>query len=582
MQPLDPLRAGWILLIFGLVFSFLPAYLFSHRESAPATLRFASNFIRALALTTCVSVLLARLKIFNATTVVALFLGVVLVAWICKRARSSQNWLTALQEAVIGLVRLIENRSNFVPHDARSSESESPAKWRIRSLLGRELLASAFAVVIVTTALLNFAHPLLELRLDQPEQYDVLLRSRELMLSLHAQERPIVFPSMVATVAFLSSADPMQVVRFLSPTIGIFVVLAAGLLIRVCTRGAVAVAAGIYALGTTAFQLGASRVVAPMSMTQKLEGMFRMSLTEVRRTPECEIGLLCLLLALAFLGHWRKGSRGWDCLIDAGCCLVLVGVVSKFLLLICAIAAGAVLMSPVMGIVVFVLSLYGGALAALFTNFQEPSEVPLILPVAAVLGACALLALIETKMIATLGKSGQVLLLGSCVAVAMVWFRPHLPGTKYLEYDKTASETEIIAERFPRQTWVVVAPTEQLAETLGVGGYEDLAEYVGKYQNQASDPQFRITNAPEDLFIYVEKKPFQFFSREPEVVPAAVLMDSTYQSYRSPAGRASLESAALEMCESYRQTHHDTNIFFEDENILIYHIHRDVTEKAGG
>jgi hypothetical protein len=63
-------------------------------------------------------------------------------------------------------------------------------------------------------------------------------------------------------------------------------------------------------------------------------------------------------------------------------------------------------------------------------------------------------------------------------------------------------------------------------------------------------------------------------------VPFAVLTDATYRSYRSPAGRASLESDALQLCESYRQNHSDMEVYFKDENLQIYRVHRDDALKA--
>ena len=80
----------------------------------------------------------------------------------------------------------------------------------------------------------------------------------------------------------------------------------------------------------------------------------------------------------------------------------------------------------------------------------------------------------------------------------------------------------------------------------------------------------------------MEKTPFQFYSREPEYVPIEALVDTTYRSYRSPAGRASLESAALQMCETYRLSHGNADVFFEDDDLRIYRIHRQPTQKAGG
>jgi hypothetical protein len=143
---------------------------------------------------------------------------------------------------------------------------------------------------------------------------------------------------------------------------------------------------------------------------------------------------------------------------------------------------------------------------------------------------------------------------------------------QFLEYEVAARKTQEIAYEFPRERWRIAAPIEQFSETIGFGSYEDLATFVGKYSNQASSPEFRFPDAPEDLFIYVEKKPFQMFSREPAFVPFAVLTDATYRAYRSPAGRASLESAALQLCESYRLHHSDLDVYFEDEQLRIYHL----------
>jgi hypothetical protein len=575
VQPVDTFTAAWILFIFLLVFFFFPSYLFSGRQSSPIVLRVAGNFARVLLMVTIASLLLTSLRMLNTTTVVLLFLGAIVIAWVLKRAETSQNWVTGLQETTIGIVRLIEDRAIFRPTGAPVSADQPEGRPCSRASHGRELLAAAFAIALITTGILHFAHPLRELRLDQPEQYEVLLRGRELMLNLHAHERPLVFPSVIATIAFLSSADPMQVTRFLSPVLELFIVLAAGLLILVRTRGAVAAIAAIYCLGTSAFEPVGNQVAVPTSAMEKLESLFRISLTRTRASPEFEIGLLCGLLSLAFLADWHEGSGGWNSLVNAACCLLLVGVVSQFLLLVCVMAAGAALLWPVMGVVVFVLMPYGlAAFATLSGNLGVPSEVRLALPLAAALGVGCLLGLTETKLMARMGRAAGGLLLLACVAIAIMWCRPHALAGQYLEYEKAACETQVIADRFPRQRWAVVAPTEQLAETLGRGGYEDLAEFVEKYRDQASSPEFHIPDAPEDLFVFVEKKPFQFFPREPEVVPLGVLADPTYRSYRSPAGRASLESAALQLCESYRQSHDDTDVFFEDEDFRIYHIHR--------
>jgi hypothetical protein len=581
MQALDLIRAAWILLIFSLAFFAFPGYVFSGWGSSTVTLRVTGNFVRMVLLATIAAPLLASLKIFNTTTVVSLFAVTILIAWLRKRSKTSLSWLSALQEAVIGVIRLAEDRAIFRPLDTPVPSEQPTVKWWQKLLHGREALAATFGVVLIITCVLQFAQPLRELRLDRPEQYDVLLRGRELMLNLHAYQRPVVLPSMLATVSFLSSADPMQVMRFLCPVLQIFLVLAAGLLIRESTKGAVAAVAGMYLLGSSALQPTITETPVPLSTMEKLESLLRNSLAGHGGSPETVVGLLCVLLALVFLSDWRKNSETWDSLVDAGCCLLLAGVVSQFLLIVGVLAAGAVLLVPLLGIAALVVISYGWAVFATFsTTVAVPSELRLTLPLAAALCSCAVLGLLESRLITPMGSAAQAALLLGGVAIAIVWFHPHAMARQCLEYDQAATETQAIAQRFPRQRWVVVAPTEQLSETLGLGGYEDLADFVGKYEGQASDPEFRIPDAPEDLFIYVEKRPFQYFVREPEFVPVGTLLDTTFRSYRSPAGRASLESAALQLCESYRLTHSDTEVFYEDGDLRIYHVHRTSSQKA--
>jgi hypothetical protein len=577
----DAVRAFWILVVFLLTFFWLPNFLFSRRQNSSTTLRLAGNFVRTVLIVTFASLLLASLRIMNITTVSLLFLSGILVGWVRKRAGRSRNWFAGLQETTIGFVRDFEGQAIFYGNNSPANLLNR-RQW-LKALQGREMLVAAFAAVLIVILGLHFEHAVRELRLDQPDQYVVLLRGRELALNIQAFSRPLIFPSVIATTALLSSTDPMQVTRFLCPILGLFIIFAAGLVIRVCARGGLACVAVIYLLGTGAFESVGNDTTVPISTMEKLESVFRISPTLTRASPEFEVGVLCLLLALAFLADWYKNSRGWDSLFDVACCLVLAGLVSQFLLIVSVIVAGAVLLWPVIGLVAVVLIPFGlAACSTLFTDFVVPNEVPLLLPLAAALGLGCFLALAESRLTALMGEAAQSVLLIVSLIIAIFWFRPHPLATQYLEYEEAARETQEIAYRFPLQSWVIAAPTEQLAETLGLGWHEDLAEFVEKYQSQASSPRFRFPDT--DLFVYVEKRPFQIFATEPASVPMQVLADTTYRNYRSPAGRASLESAALQLCESYRQSHSDADVFFEDEDLRIYHFRpqRVLNSRAGG
>jgi len=582
MPALDTLKAFWILGVFLAVFFLLPTRLFPDRPNAPRVMRIAGNWARTVLGVTTLVFLLSSLRVLGAITVVLLFSGAIAVSWFRKSAGMPGRLLTIFEATTLKIIRQVESRSFGLfllprkrpPRSARPPWGLRVNRW-LRVLEGRELLGACFIVVLGITVVLRTEHAVRELRFDQPEQYSALLRARELMLNVHPAGRPLVFPAVIAVTSLLSSADPMQVTRFMAPVIGLFVVLATGLLIQVSTRASVACVAAIYCLGATVFPPARNQTAVAISVTEKIESVFRGSPATVRAKPEFAFGLLFLLLALTFLADWYSNSRGWDSLLDFACCLLLTGIVSQVLLLVLVMAAGVLLLRPMAGLLVFAMLGYGlVGRATLSNDITIPDEMGTILPVAAAILVGCLLALIESQSFARAGKRAEATLLAACLCVAVIWLRPQRLLGQCLEYEAAARATQEIAYRFPRQTWVVAAPVEQLAETFGLGGHEDLAGFVGKYRSQVSSPEFHFQDAREDLFVYVEKRPFQIFSREPETVPFSVLTDPTYRNYRSPGGRASLEAAALQLCESYRQNHSNADVFFENEALRIYHIHQ--------
>ena len=589
MPALDAVKAFWILGIFLGMFFWLPTRLFSGRPNSSGVICMAGSWARMVLCVTILVFLLSSLKVFGAITVVLLFLGAITVSWFRKRAGMSRRLLTNLQATTINLIRHFESRSfgRFLvprkssPRSARPSWASRVKPW-LKMLEGRELLGACLVVVLATSAVLRTEHAVRELRFDQPEQYSALLRARQLMLNIHPADRPVVFPAMIAATSFLSSTDPMQVTRFLTPAIGLLLILATGLLVQVCARAGVASVAAMYCLGAAGFPPAINQTGAAVSATAKIETIFSTSPATIRPSPEFALGLLFLLLALVFLADWYRNSRGWDSLLDFTCCLLLTAMVSEVLLVILVLAAGVLLLRPMAGLFALVMLCYGlVAWASLSAGIHIPDEMRTILPVAAaILVGCAL-AFIKAPLVARTGRTTATVLLAACLGVAVIWLRPQRFVGRCLEYEAAARATQEIAYGFPRQTWVVAAPVEQLAETFGLGGHEDLAGFVETYRSQVSSPRFRFPDARQDLFIYVEKRPFQIFSREPEKVSFSVLADPTYRNYRSPGGRASMEAAALQLCESYRQSHFNVDVFFENEVLRIYHIHQEQASDSG-
>src|SRR6266702_4359514 len=302
MPALDAVKAFWILGIFLCMFFWLPTRLFSGRPNFSAVICMAGNWARMVLCVTIFVFLLSGLKVFGAITVVLLFLGAIIVSWFRKRTGMSRRLLTNLQATTINLIRHFESRSfgRFLVPGKSSSRSARPSwasrvePW-LKMLEGRELLGASLVVVLATSAVLRTEHAVRELRFDQPEQYSALLRARELMLNIHPAGRPFVFPSMIAATSLLSGTDPMQVTRFVTPAIGLFVVLATGLLIQVCARGGVACVAAMYCLGAAAFPPASNQTVVATSAMEKIESVFSGSPSTIRARPEFALGLLFLL-----------------------------------------------------------------------------------------------------------------------------------------------------------------------------------------------------------------------------------------------------------------------------------------------
>src|SRR6266478_7462581 len=310
MPALDTLKAFWILGVFLAVFFLLPTRLFPDRPNAPRVMRIAGNWARTVLGVTTLVFLLSSLRVLGAITVVLLFSSAIAVSWFRKSAGMPGRLLTIFEATTLKIIRQVESRSFGLfllprkrpPRSARPPWGLRVRRW-LRVLEGRELLGACFIVVLGITVVVRTEHAVRELRFDQPEQYSALLRARELMLNVHPAGRPLVFPAVIAVTSLLSSADPMQVTRFMAPVIGLFVVLATGLLIQVSTRASVACVAAIYCLGATVFPPARNQTAVAISVTEKIESVFRGSPATVRAKPEFAFGLLFLLLALTILAE---------------------------------------------------------------------------------------------------------------------------------------------------------------------------------------------------------------------------------------------------------------------------------------
>jgi len=577
----DTLRALWIVVSFLAIFFWFPSRLSSQSHNRGWVLSMAGGWVRMALCATAAVVLLPMLKVLTAITVIFLLTAAFVVTWLGRHKWRFQKGLASLQRQVLAGVRGLENRFlglRLVARGRRGHQETFPKahrwyKWA-ESLKDKEFLVAGLLAVGGLTGLLYWGDALRELRFSWPDQYVVLLHARESMLNMIPGGGPIVFPALLAITSLISGSDPLQTTRFLCPLVACLAVLCLGLLVRKCSPGAAPSLIAMYCFGGAAFPSAGGVPVAETTGIEKLYTIFwNNSLAATRAPTEFQLGLIFLFLGLVFLADWCRNRRR-DSLIDLIGCLVLVGLISQFLLLVFVILGAAFLVRAAILLPSFLLLGCGLAIAAVLWPQPFTDEASLLLPSAIAAGVGWLVAAtLMLLRLATLAP-GEPAVLVAFSLVAVFWLPPHRPVKQPLEYESVVRETQELAERFPRQTWLLVAPVEQLPETLGLGGYKDLAGFVEEYQARVEVPEFRFPESQEDLFIFVEKMPFQIFSREPSFVSFPVLTDITYRNYRSPAGRASLESAAMQLCESYRRHHSDADIYFEDDTLRIYHIHQ--------
>ena len=577
MPVLSILEAAWILFTFTAVFFAWPAFVFRRHSNPNTWLRQAANFVRALAFVSMASFGLSHLGAFNTISMLLLFAGAATLSWFFTTAKSL-DW-KSIQRWVIGVVRQAENlsytRRLLPPTRPRILTAYQPPNPWPRLLRGEALPTLSLLTVVVMSGILSSQHAVRELRLDQPAEYGALLRSRELMLGLHSESRPLLFPSMIATTSVFSGRDATEVARYLSPLVTLCVALTVGLFVYTFTGSSIATAVAIYCVGAAAFPAVTNGMVTTDSVRGRVLDIVRTSPAEIRPGPELALGIVFVLLGLTFLADWTEHPKKWEPMADFGCCLILTAVISSVLLLLLLGGSAALLVRRWLAPIAVVSLLCGAAIYADLSQRSNLGGVRALLPIAAAIEAGALVALIGSRLSGTLRFAGEMPLLVGCLIAAILWFRPHLPHEQCLEYEAAARTTERIAHDFPHETWAVAAPVEQLSETLGLGVHEDLSHFVEKYRTAVETPQFRFPTEAQDLFVYVEKRPFQIFSKEPAFISYLLLTDPTYRGYRSPAGRASVEAAALALCETYRRHHPNVDIFFEDAELRIYHIRSD-------
>ena len=424
------------------------------------------------------------------------------------------------------------------------------------------------------TLLLRWEYPLSELRFSHPDNYNTLLITRQIL----AKDYPSInhipsFPSLTAIISLLGSVEPMQVIRFLSPLVGIGLVVSVGFLVRVLTNNAYSALVAILTLGGYLFTFKLTSL--NIDWLNRIIESLNNSLIRQWTGNELELGTIFLLLGLVYCFKSKPFVRKTLAFkINVFCSVALVGICAPSLLLILAIACIGLVGDEKQTLTAITLT---WIMLAVFAAMSEGKLIwlqsfLLTLPVALSLLAGLLFTVISAGIKIFIPRGHEVFCLGLVFSFSINFFLPLAPNLTYLEYDMAARKTLEIKNRFPAQSWTLVAPIEQLTQMYGKGWYEDLAIFVEQYAEEANQLGFEFPISGADMFVMVEKIPFVTFPDEPDVLPESLLSDRTYQYYRSTAGRASLEYKALRMCKAYSRLHsRSSEIYYEDRELIIYH-----------
>ena len=163
------------------------------------------------------------------------------------------------------------------------------------------------------------------------------------------------------------------------------------------------------------------------------------------------------------------------------------------------------------------------------------------------------------------------------LVVVLVWLAQR-PPARVVQYESAARISTKIGDEFHRNEWLVVSPFQELAFTYGQGWHSELSEFVSEFTpSQVSRPTFSFPYDSPHVFFFVERRPL--LAGSPSLRRTAIWRYAPAESrdkaaffYGDPQGRASLEYRAAELLNAYAQSHKNLSLFYEDDDLVVYHL----------
>lgn len=578
---IDLLSTFWVIAIIISLFIWLPIKSATANKQSIDKIQILGLWLRTISFMLPITLGLSYIGLLNWLTATLLYAGCLVLNYLKSDRWQIEHYRKIVRQKVINLADFLDCGLSLgdawqkVTLACQKTVGKT-ANYLINSINSQGIVfVSILTAILILTFLLRWEYPMSDLRFSNPDRYSTLLVTRQLLAKNYPElDYFPVFSVLAAIVSLLGSIEPMQTIRFLSPVMGVILVICVGYSLKIFTNNANSALVGMLTLGGYLFNWQEAIDAEPLWLNTIISSLDR-SLVRQWTGNELELGTIFLLLGLIYsFGSSDRHRKTVTFRINLLCVVVLIAISAPPLLIIAAIACIGTIGDKQLTLTAITLT---WILLAIFAAiawgkiiWMQSFLITLPIPLSLLSGLLFIsVGNVSTKIFA---RRAEFFCLGLIVALTLNFWLPSSPKITYLEYDLAARKSLEIKRIFPAKTWTLVAPVEQLAEIYGSGWYEDLAAFVDLYRTKAKNPQFNFATAEQDLFIMVEKVPFVTFPNEPDILPDEILSDRTYRYYRSSAGRASLEYEALQVCEAYRSHHpRSSDIYYEDNELRIYH-----------
>ena len=488
---IDLLNSLWLITIFVALFCLIPTQVASWGRKQIEPERgfsvnkkshvideqywsyFIGSYLRFLAVAIISVLALSYLDLISWFTL-ALAYGICLVTSYLE----TSNWQwrkskKAIQSSLFGLVDILDRgfslKQLFKALWSRLQKLNHYIYAYINSLIARQgiVFTVLLGVILGSALIIRWEYPLNELRFSHPDSYSSLLLTQQLITGNYPTANFLpVLPALTALLSIFGSIEPMQTLRFLSPVLGIVIVISVGYLSYVLSQNFGSALVAMLGIGIYLFTL--PTIIDPQLPTwlANIINSLNNGLIRQWNSNGLEIGTISLLLGLGYVYDRPKSAYSPTFIINLVCSLILIAMSAPSLLIVVAIAPLGILGGKKLALLAISLAWITLAIFAAIASGELVwlQSFLITLPIPLSLLAGLLFSAIAEAGKALSSKWSETFCLALVLALACNFLLPSSPQLTYVEYDIAARKTLEIKNLMPRNTWTVAAPTEQLAE----------------------------------------------------------------------------------------------------------------------